>query len=178
MFIFLSLTVVGCTTINLNKTNEGSSTVVKSKDSKSKVDNIILNNNFVKNKDLKSKEKTIVKINSPGLVSIADSKKSVLLKQKLRKCGVKYVPWADRHANDLVLMPKILKVCKNLNKSLDAYVIHSTKKKRKEGYLVKNNLFIPYNWSEKDISSALNHPPVKKQPLQKKHNVPNRKPLF
>jgi len=100
-------------------------------------------------------------------ISISD-KKSVILKQKLSKCGVKYEPWADRLDKDLILMPKILKTCKSISSAASGYILHSTKKssyvldstkgknKKSRGYNVRNHLFIPYTWSSVDINTALN----------------------
>jgi len=90
-------------------------------------------------------------------ISISD-KKSVILKQKLSKCGVKYEPWADRLDKDLILMPKILKTCKSISLAASGYILHSTKKKsvKARGYNVRKHLFIPYTWSSKDINTALN----------------------
>ncbi len=160
--LLISVFVAGCASHNISKQEKGSSAVVLSDDDNNSVDsNIFEKEDIIENTNKTSKEKANIKINGPGSVSKSDFKKSVLLKQKLRKCDVKYEPWADRHSNDLILMPKIIKVCNEQKINVKGYVLHSTKIKRKRGHMVKDHLFLPFNWKEKQISDALNHLPKK-----------------
>jgi len=147
--LFSSLLIVGCATKNENSTKRSCAIVLP--------DDINTSDTKKVDASTKSEDKTIVKNNSPD-VSNTDAQKSVLLKQKLHKCGVKYVPWADRVKNDLILMPKILDVCQKDKLVLKGYILHSTAKKSNMGYDVKTkHLFLPFNWNESQIKGALTH---------------------
>lgn len=140
-----SIFLTACATKNTNLDNTGSNTV----DSSYSKDNIVI---------IKKKTKSTVKNNSP------DFKKSVILKQELAKCGVKYIPWSDRIKNDLILMPKIVKVCKKTKLNLNGYILHSRRKKLEKGFVLNDkHLFIPYFWNEDQISAALTHILVKQK---------------
>ena len=166
IILLLSVFVVGCATHNniSKNSNKSSAVVYSSDDNTTKVKSDDSSEELIIVDDgSKSEEKANVKINGPGNnIPKSELKKSVLLKQKLHKCGVKYVPWADRHAKDLILMPKILSVCTKNKLEVKSYILHSSSVQRKKGYLVNNtHLFLPFNWNEKEIKSALNHLPKK-----------------
>jgi hypothetical protein len=93
--------------------------------------------------------------------SIANVNKSVLLKNKLSECGVTYIPWKDRLEKDLILQPKVLKICDKLQKSTNGYILHSTKVRRQDGFIRGSHVYIPYSWSTQQITEYLKKNPKK-----------------
>ena len=83
------------------------------------------------------------------------SEKAEVFKRKLRKCGVRYVPWGDRIDNDVILLPKLLNVCKNIKHLTRGYTLHSTLKRSHGTFVNGKHLYVKYRSSQKQIIKDL-----------------------
>ena len=81
--------------------------------------------------------------------------KSIALKKKLSRCGIRYDPWKDRLNQDLKLLPKVLSVCKNVRHYTKGYILHSTRKKGNSSFTQGKNVYLKYYSSKKDIKKYL-----------------------
>ena len=138
LLIFIAFNFIGCVKkVNVNDYNKKHVSV----------DKTISTHNDAKSNSTKNAKKMKKRVSYFN--------KSIALRAKLKKCGVKYSPWKDRVEKDLILLPKVLSVCKDIKRFTDGYVLHSTKQKKYSSFTQGNQVFLKYSWSSSQIKDYL-----------------------